>query len=146
MRDLNKLLKTVQKMPKEQLFVFVQETSLEIIPALQALSGETNDSVMVYCLFLHGVLAADGRLADEEYVTIEPLCKALFGDSFDYASCKTKVENMAYDDSLFDQMVQLVKVLPEEVATNLILVTIAICAIDGKISKPEKALIERLIY
>ena len=146
MKELNQYLKKVEKVSKEDLFVLIQSKSLEIIPALQALTGKNADSVMVYCIYLHGILALDGRLADEEYASVLPLCKAMFGDDFDYAACRDKVKNMSDDDQLFAKMVEIVKALPEEIASDIVLVTIAICAIDGKVSKPERKFIEKLMF
>jgi len=145
MKELNSLFKKVEKMPKEELFIAVQESSLDIIPALQAISGQDKDSVMIYCLFLHTVLAADGRLADEEYATIAPLCKAMFGDSFDYDACKEQVKKFVNNREIKNKMVELIRRLPEEIAKEMIFVTIAICAIDGKVSKPEREFIEDLM-
>ena len=145
MKDLNTLFKKVEKLPKEELFIAVQKSSMDIIPALQAISGKNEDSVMIYCLYLHAVLAADGRLADEEFATVAPLLSAVFGESFDYDACKAQVKKFADNKEIKAQMVELIRRLPEEIAQEMIFVAISICAIDGKVSKPERAFIEDLL-
>ena len=145
MKDLKTLYKTVEKMPKAELFIKIQESSLEIIPTLQAISGEDKDSVMLYCLFLHTVLALDGRLADEEYASVAPLCKAMFGETFNYEACKAQVRKFSDNKEIQDQMIMLIRGLPEEIAYEMLFVVIAICAIDGKVSKRERDFIEKIV-
>ena len=145
MKDLNALFKKVEKMPKEELFMAVQESSMDIIPALQGVSGKNEESVMMYCVFLHAVLAADGRLADEEFATVAPLMSAVFGNTFDYDACRAQVKKFADNKQIKAEMVDLINRLPEEIAKEMIFVAIAICAIDGKVSKPERDFIEDML-
>ncbi len=144
MKELKEMLKTVEKTDKGDLFLSIHAMSAKILNALNEAVEDPAVAVNMYCSYLLTVLAADGRLADEEFLTVEPLFKAFFGDDFDYEACKVMVKE-ADNKNVLSFMVKLVHSLPDEIAADLVFVTVAICAIDGKVSHKEKALIEKLV-
>lgn len=144
MSDFNDFLNKVVGTPRDVLVSMVYDLSLKCIPALSKVVDDDANGVLIFTNFLMTALAADGRLADEEFTTVEPFFKALLGDEFDYKQCKKLIKN-SDDKKIVDLTVKLVHSLPDELAKDLILLAIIICAVDGEVSKKERVYIERLL-
>ena len=129
--------------------VLLAEKSLKIIPALALIEQSGVSAVADYATFILGAMAADGRLSEDEYLVCEPLLKAFFGESIDYATCKSMVKMLRSETRELKRavasMVDIFGQLSEELKSDIILVCMMICAIDGKISLKEKMWIKQLI-
>ena len=143
MKQLKDFLKVVEDHNKGELFEMVHGLSVRILSALTEL-GDKEEAVKWYCTFILTTLAADGRLADEEFLTVEPMFDAFFGNSFDYKTCKQLVKQVD-DKSVVAAVVSVLNRMPSEIQSDMILAAIILCAIDGKISAKEQAYIQKLL-
>ena len=149
MREFDLLCKELEQMDPLTYAAILAEKSLKILPALTVIEQDGVDAVLEYATFILGAMAADGRLSEEEYLVCEPLLKAFFGDSIDYATCKVLVRTLRSETRALkravDNMVDIIGLLSEELKSDVILVCMMVCAIDGKISLKEKHWIKQLI-
>ena len=143
MKGFNDFLKVIEKEDKGDLFQMVHGLSARILPALVELGGK-EDTLKLYCSFILATLAADGRLAEEEFLTIEPMFRAFFGDQFDYEDCRKMIKGMD-DSAVVNALLVVFNRLPEEVRGDMILVAFILCAVDGKVSHKERVYLEKLL-
>ena len=149
MREFNLLCKELEQMDPLTYTAILAEKSLKILPALAVIEQDGIDAVIEYTTFILGAIAADGKLSEEEYLLCEPLLKAFFGDSINYDVCSALVSTYRSETraikNVVDNMVDILGLLSEELKSDVILVCMMICAIDGKISLKEKRWIKQLI-
>ena len=149
MREFNALCKELEQMDPLTYTAILAEKSLKILPALAVIEQDGVDAVVEYTTFILGAIAADGKLSQEEYLLCEPLLKAFFGDSINYDVCSALVSVFRSETrtlkSVVDKMVDILGLLSEDLESDVILVCMMICAIDGKISLKEKQWIMQLI-
>ena len=149
MREFNLLCKELEQMDPLTYTAILAEKSLKILPALAVIEQDGVDAVIEYTTFILGAIAADGKLSEEEYLLCEPLLKAFFGDSINYDVCRALVSAFRGETrsitKVVDNMVDILGLLSEDLKSDVILVCMMICAIDGKISLKEKRWIKQLI-
>lgn len=149
MREFDKLCKEFENLDALTYGALLAEKSLKIIPALGAITEDGLSGVQIFNTFILGAMAADGKLSEEEYLLCYPLIKVFFGDELTYEDCaavfrKLKKDHRELKKSV-DEMVDVLGLVSEDLKDDIILVCLAICAIDGKVSLSEKAWIKKLI-
>ena len=149
MKDFNKLCKEFEQLDVLSYGAILGKKSLQVIPALSALTADGADGVKIYATFILGAIAADGRLSEEEYLLCYPLLRAFFGDSINYDDCRKvvrllKPESRELKKAVKD-MVDVFGQLSDELKEDIIIICMLICSIDGKISLKEKNWIKTLL-
>ena len=149
MKSFNDICKFVEELDPVSYTGIIAEKSIKIIPALADITGSKDLALEQFSMFVLGAIASDGKLALEEYVTCEPLLKAFFGDTIDYDQAKNRIEKMKDEmnelKNVVDKMVDSYGLLAPELKTDIIIVCLLLCSIDGKISPKEKKWIKQLI-
>ena len=149
MTDFNRLCKEFEEMDVLSYGAILAAKSVKVIPALAELSGDSSDGITIYAMFILGAIAADGRLTEEEYLLVYPMLHAMFGDEIDYPTCKAAVRYLRPESKelklALNDMVDIFGKVSDDLKDDLILITMMICAVDGKISAKEKNWIKTLI-
>lgn len=149
MVTFNDICKQFENLDSTTYTALLLDRSARILPALAAITENEEDGVMIFANFILGAIAADGKLSEEEYLVTEPLLKAFFGESLNYETCRDQVATMRKETRVLkksvDQMVDLLGLVSEELKSDIVLVCMLICAVDGKISHKEKTWIKQLI-
>lgn len=149
MREFDKLCKDFENLDALTYTAFLAKKSLEIIPALGAICEDGLTGIQIFNTFILGAMAADGKLSEEEYLLCYPLLKVFFGDELTYEDCAAVFKKLKKDQrelkKSVDEMVDVLGLVSEDLKDDIVLVCLAICAIDGKVSLKEKNWIKKLI-
>lgn len=149
MKEFDALCKEFEQMDALTYGALLAEKSATLIPALSAITEDGVGGVAAFATFVLGAIAADGKLAEEEYVMLHPMLTLFFGENVDYDSCRkalkiVKSEAKDLKDAV-DVMADVLGELDEEMKNDVVLVCLMICAVDGKVSRKEKQWIKQLI-
>lgn len=149
MKEFNTLCKEVEKLNAYEYTDILARLSLNIIPALSEIAEDDLDGLTIFSTFILGAVVADGKLSKEEYLLTHPMFEAFFGTSVDYDTCRKLLKAFKEESrelkTLVDDMVDIFGLLSEELKSDIIIVCLLICAIDGKISMKEKNWIKQLM-
>jgi len=149
MKEFNQLCKEFEQMDVLTYSAILAEKSAKVLPALIDITEDGMDGVSVFATFILGAVAADGKLAEEEYAVCYPLFRTFFGESVNYETCKALAKKLkAGSKELKDEvdaMADVIGLVSEELKDDLVIVCLMICAIDGKVSASEKRWIKKLI-
>lgn len=149
MSDFDRLCKEFENMDILSYSALLAERSQRILPALSAVTQDGESGVEIFMTFIIGAIAADNRLAEEEYALIYPLLHAFFGESVNYEDAKKAFNKMKPEHkeikNITDEMVDMLGLLSTDLKKDIVLVCMLICAVDGKISLKEKNWIRQLI-
>lgn len=149
MSDFDRLCKEFENMDILSYSALLAEKSQRILPALSAVTQDGESGVEIFMTFILGAIAADNRLAEEEYALIYPLLHAFFGENVNYEDAKKAFSKMKPEHkkikNITDEMVDMLGLLSTDLKKDIVLVCMLICAVDGKISLKEKNWIHQLI-
>ena len=149
MKEFDMLCKEFEETDVLTYSAVLTEKALKLIPALTLITEDGLSGIAVFSTFILGAVAADGKLAEEEYLLISPQLRAFFGTSIDYEDCKKLLRQLKPESKQLkkaaDEMVDILGLLSDELKNDLILVCLMICAIDGNVSRKEKQWIKQLI-
>lgn len=148
MKELNQLCKEFEQIDALSYVAILTEKSTSVLPALCALTVDGYDGATIFASYIFAAIAADGRITEEEYALSYPLISAFFGDKITYEDCKAAAKNEKYargDAKKTEKaMLLLFGMLPEDIRDDLIVITLMISAVDGKVSLREKNWIKKL--
>lgn len=150
MNEFRKLCEAFEQMDPETFGEIISVKSKSIIGALSALTHSGVDGVTAYLNFILCAIAADGKLAQEEYELLQPLLETLLDKPVSYQDAKVIFSAagldrpQGYKDAV-DAMVDLLGLVSVELKADIIMVCMMICGIDGKISRKEKKWIKQLM-
>lgn len=150
MFEFEKLCKEVENLDPETYNRLIAEKSAVIIKALSLITKSGIDGLTIYFNFILCSVAADGKLAPEEYAIMKPMFDSLAGKEVSYEEAvqifKAAGLNKAkdYKDTV-DLMVDVLGEVSLDLKRDIILVCLMICAVDGKISLKERRWIKQLI-
>lgn len=144
------LCKVLEKLDPETYDQIIVEKSVDIIGALTEITEDGMDGLSIYLDFILCAIAADGVLAEEEYLLIKPSLDALVGRDLSYAEALAIFKEAGLDNPEeykrpVDLMVDILGLLSPELKDDIVLVCMMVCAIDGEISDSEKEWIAQLI-
>lgn len=149
MKKFNQICKEFENMDVLSYGAVLAEKSIKILPALKNITQDGATGSAVYATFILGAIAADGKLSEEEYLLSYPLLRVFFGDSVNYDEIKYAVKMLKSESAELknsvDAMVDILGRIDEDLKSDIIIVCMMICAIDGKISFKEKRWIKQLI-
>lgn len=149
MDSFKDLCKIAEELSPDDYTTVLTVKTAKIMPALETLTGSIILARQIYGSFIFGAIYADGKLDEAEFTLIEPLLKIVFGDDITFKDAKamvrsTKAEGKELKDNV-DAMVDLFGELDDELKDDIVIVSLLICAIDGKVSKKEQQYIQQLI-
>jgi len=149
MRPFQELCRTAEQLSAEEYAGIVVEKSAKILPALHALTGNAVDATSIFASFLIASVYADGKLDETEYAALLPVLRLCFGDEFDYDAAKAVVREFSPEGKemkkLVDEMVDFLGMLSDELKDDIVILSLLVCAIDGKVSLREKLYIKQLM-
>ncbi len=149
MKEFNRLCKEFEEMDAQRYNTILDELSARIIPALQFITDDGIQGELIFARFLMGAIVSDGKLSEDEYVSMEPMLARFFGGDVDLEYCKTLIkENRTMGKDLkneVDYMVDVLGMLSDDLKNDIITVCLMVCAVDGKVSMKEKRWIRQLI-
>ena len=98
--------------------------------------------------FIIGSVVSDNSINEKDYLYIYPSLVKAFGNDFDFISAKQAI-GLAKDikkeiTKYTKEMISIINVCDEELATDIISLCLLITSVDGKISLKEKRYIRQL--
>ena len=150
MFEFNKLCRAFEEMDPNTFGDIIAEKSVAIIAALTAITRNGMDGMKIYLNFILCSIAADGKLAEEEYMILKPAFEKLAGKEVSYDDAVAIFKEAGLDKSkdyknVIDEMVDILGMISLDLKRDIIIVCMMVCAVDGKISRKEKKWIKQLI-
>lgn len=150
MSDFDRLCEVLETMDPEMFNQIINEKSVSIVEGMAGILEDDFDIITTYVDFLLCAAAADGKLAEEEYILLKPTLDFILEKDVGYGDA----QKIFYDARLdkpeefkksIDAMVDLIGMLSPGLKDDIILVCMMVCAVDGRISYKEREWIRRLI-
>ncbi|KUE73256.1 hypothetical protein AUQ37_03195 [Candidatus Methanomethylophilus sp. 1R26] len=149
MSEFDKLCKEFEKIDPATYIALLAAKSRDVLAGMAAVTGDLVSAVESYVDIVMMAVASDGKLSKEEFALIAPGLAAAVGQPITYEDAK-KIMNKSKLDSrdnkaAVDALVDLVGSVSPEIKDDIVILTMVICAADGRISGKEKAWIKQLI-
>ncbi|MCR5732138.1 MAG: hypothetical protein K6G51_04295 [Sphaerochaetaceae bacterium] len=149
MFEFDKLCKEIEKIPFDEYAAILTVKTAQVLPALESITINGISGIEIFGSFILASIVADGKLSEEEYLLLYPSMQLFFQDSLRYEDCKEVVKKAAPEvrelKKIVNEMVDVIGMLSEELKSDIITISLLICAVDGKISFKEKQYIKQLI-
>lgn len=149
MNDFDRLCKTFEDLDPASYSVVLAQKSKDVLEGLAAVTGDVQSAVDLYVDIVLMTISADGKLDREEYILVEPGLSAAVGQDITYDDARrifAKANLDARDNkAAVDEIVDMVGQVSPEIKDDIVLLTLIICSVDGKVSGKEKAWIRQLI-
>ena len=147
MFEFKKLCNTLEELNPIERGVILAEKSVSVIKGLSGLNIPL-DPVKTLVTFIIGSVVSDGSINEKVYLYIYPSLVKAFGNDFDFISAKQAI-GLAKDikkeiTKYTKEMISIINVCDEELATDIISLCLLITSVDGKISLKEKRYIRQL--
>lgn len=148
MFEFKKICNEFENMTIIERGVILTEKSVKILAKLNALKNEKTDPLVAYASFVMGSIMADGKVNEQEYILMYPSLLKVFGDQFDFESIKKALEKDYDGKKLIKDYVKefsnLINKEDEDLLDDIVILTLCIVSVDGRISLKEKRYIRRL--
>lgn len=148
MSEFDRLCKEFEAQDKGTYKAILTQRASRILPALAQITQDGETGVEILSTFILASIAADNRLAEEEYDLISPLLHAFFGQTINYDAARRSFRRMRSEHTdlkrITDEMVHVLGLVSQDLKRDIILVCMLICAIDGRITAKEKAWLRQL--
>ena len=147
MFEFKKLCNTLEELNPVERGVILAEKSVSVIKGLSGLNIPL-DPVKTLVTFIIGSVVSDNSINEKDYLYIYPSLVKAFGNDFDFISAKQAI-GLAKDikkeiTKYTKDMISIISVCDEELATDIISLCLLITSVDGKISLKEKRYIRQL--
>ena len=147
MFEFKKLCNTLEELNPIERGVILAEKSVSVIKGLSGLNIPL-DPVKTLVTFIIGSVVSDNSINEKDYLYIYPSLVKAFGNDFDFNSAKQAI-GLAKDikkeiTKYTKEMISIINVCDEELATDIISLCLLITSVDGKISLKEKRYIRQL--
>lgn len=147
MFEFKKLCNTLEELNPIERSVILAEKSVSVIKGLSGLNIPL-DPVKTLVTFIIGSVVSDNSINEKDYLYIYPSLVKAFGNDFDFISAKQAI-GLAKDikkeiTKYTKEMISIINVCNEELATDIISLCLLITSVDGKISLKEKRYIRQL--
>ena len=120
-----------------------------VLPALEEAAGSRERAETIFAAFIIASVYADGTLDAAEYMLLLPHLRDAFGEGFGFEEVKAVIETSKKEGKAVldfaDALCDWFGVLSEDLKDELVLLSLLLCAVDGKVSKKERKYIKRLI-
>ncbi len=150
MSNFDNFCNKMAAMPFDDKVALINDYSREIIPALDLISEDGENAVSIYTDFLLCAIAADGKLAKEEYTLMKPLFDAAADKDVSYDEAVAIFKNSGLDNpekykKTVDLMLDVIGLVSAELKSAIVAVCLLVCSIDGDVTKDEKEWIKQLV-
>lgn len=149
MKEFQQLCKTVEDLPQGEKERFITSRLATVLPVLAGMFGDETNAAALLGDFILCSMAADNKLTAEEYALGYPFLRLMFGEETEGATYEDRIRALRADKKFLqknvDDVCDLLGKLSEDLKADIILICLAVCAIDGKVSAPEKKWIRQLI-
>ena len=147
MFEFKKLCNTLEELNPVERGVILAEKSVSVIKGLSGLNIPL-DPVKTLVTFIIGSVVSDNSINEKDYLYIYPSLVKAFGNDLDFISAKQTI-GLAKDikkeiTKYTKEMISIISVCDEELATDIISLCLLITSVDGKISLKEKRYIRQL--
>lgn len=147
MFEFKKLCNELEELNPIERGVILAEKSVSVIKGLSGLNIPL-DPVKTLVTFIIGSVVSDNSINEKDYLYIYPSLVKAFGNDFDFISAKQAI-GLAKDikkeiTKYTKEMISIINVCDEELATDIISLCLLITSVDGKISLKEKRYIRQL--
>ncbi len=147
MFEFKKLCNTLEELNPIERGVILAKKSVSVIKGLSGLNIPL-DPVKTLVTFIIGSVVSDNSINEKDYLYIYPSLVKAFGNDFDFISAKQAI-GLAKDikkeiTKYTKEMISIINVCDEELATDIISLCLLITSVDGKISLKEKRYIRQL--
>lgn len=147
MFEFNKLCNELEKLNPVERSLILAEKSVSVVKGLRELEVPFNP-VQTLVAFIIGSVVSDGSLNEKDYLYIYPSLVKAFGSDFDFISAKQALQ-IAKDvkkeiSKDTKELMSVIAVCDEQLATDIIALCLLITSVDGKISLKEKRYIRQL--
>lgn len=147
MFEFKKLCNTLEELNPIERGVILAEKSVSVIKGLSGLNIPL-DPVKTLVTFIIGSVVSDNSINEKDYLYIYPSLVKAFGNDFDFISAKQAI-GLAKDikkeiTKYTKEMISIINVCDEALATDIISLCLLITSVDGKISLKEKRYIRQL--
>lgn len=147
MFEFNKLCNELENLNPVERGLILAEKSVSVAKGLAALDLPF-DPVKTLVTFIIGSVVSDGSLSEKDYLYIYPSLVKAFGNDFDFLSAKQALQ-IAKDvkkeiSKDTKELISVIGMCDEELATDIIALCLLITSADGKISLKEKRYIRQL--
>lgn len=148
MLEFKRVCDAYEKMSAIERGTLLTKKAAVVLARLEALSLPGVDPVSVFAGFIVGLVTADGRINEKEYLLIYPALVKTFGDEFDFTTIKNAFRRSKDGKKLVadytEEMLYILSLMDEEVKWNVIMLCLCIASIAGKITLKEKRYIRCL--
>ena len=149
MSDFDRLCKEVESLNPVQYTDVLRAKSAKVMIALSAITKDGLSGAEIFIGFVLGAVMADRKLDESEFSLIRPTLEAAVGREVTYEEVKVIFREDKKDakdnEVILAAMVGAIGELSEELKEDIIIITLLICAVDGKISFNEKRYIKKLM-
>lgn len=150
MNDFDALCEILERLDPETYNQIYEQKSVGIVKALSGIMEDGRDGVAIFMDFILAAVAADGKLAEDEFLAIRPGMEAILGRSVSYGDALEMFMRAGLDEpeglkAEVDLMVDVIGLLSPELKEDIVLICLMVCAVDGKVCDSEKAWIKQLI-
>ena len=149
MTNFDALCKAAEDIPADIYREVLREKARIVLPALEAAAGSRERAETIFAAFIIASVYADGTLDEAEYMLLLPHLREAFGEGFGFDEVKAVIETSKKEGKTVidfaDALCDWFGVLSEELKDELVLLSLLLCAVDGKVSKKERKYIKRLI-
>lgn len=149
MTNFDALCKAAEDIPADIYRDVLREKARIVLPALEEAAGSRERAETIFAAFIIASVYADGTLDAAEYMLLLPHLRDAFGEGFGFEEVKAVIETSKKEGKAVldfaDALCDWFGVLSEELKDELVLLSLLLCAVDGKVTKKERKYIRRLI-
>ena len=149
MTNFDALCKAAEDIPADIYRDVLREKARIVLPALEEAAGSRERAETIFAAFIIASVYADGTLDAAEYMLLLPHLRDAFGEGFGFEEVKAVIETSQKEgkavNDFADALCDWFGVLSEELKDELVLLSLLLWAVDGKVSKKERKYIRRLI-
>lgn len=149
MSDFDRLCKEVESLNPVQYTDVLRAKSAKVMIALSAITKDGLSGSEIFIGFVLGAIMADRKLDESEFSLIRPTLEAAVGREVTYEEVKAIFREAKKDakdnEVILAAMAGAIGELSQELKEDIIIITLLICAVDGKISFNEKRYIKKLM-
>jgi len=149
MFEFEKLCREVEKLDPVTYSVVVAEKSKNVLQGLANITENGLDGLTIYTGLILGAVVSDGKISEEEFLLVKPLLDVTLDGDVSYEDAKLLMKYFKADTkeyALFvDAVTDLFGEIDEDLKTDIVIVCLLICGIDGKISLKERKWLKQLI-
>ena len=150
MSDFDRLCQELESMDPKTFVDAFNDLSVGVMNALFDITEDGKNGLAAYMQFILASVAADGVLAEEEYVLLKPMFDRISKKDVSYEEAKALFRNMGLDNpdnykDIVDTMVDIIGLVDDKLKDDIVLLCLLVCAIDGDVSEKEKDWIRQLV-